>query len=88
MSTQFGLRKNKGTTHAMFIARRIQEFAERAGLPGTMIFLDWEKAFEKVDHEMLITVLESYKLLSKSVTLIKHMYSHPMSRVEVGRVKS
>ena len=43
MSTQFGLRKDKSTTQAMYVARREQEFAERAGLPGTMIFLDWER---------------------------------------------
>ena len=31
MKTQFGFRTGKGTSHALFIARRLQEFAERAG---------------------------------------------------------
>ena len=43
MGTQFGFRAGRRTTHAIHIARRIQEFAERAGIVGTMIFLDWEQ---------------------------------------------
>ena len=59
---QFGFRKGKSTTHAMFVARRIQEYAERAGLPGTMIFLDWEQAFDKIKHDMLLNVLDAYSV--------------------------
>ena len=57
--TQFGFRKGKSATQAMRIARRIHEYAERAGLPGTMVFLDWEITFDKVQHEWLLEVLES-----------------------------
>ena len=71
MSTQFGFRKDKSTTQAMDVARRVQEFAERAGLPGTMIFLVREEAFDKVNHKQLIRVLESYQLPSKIVSIIK-----------------
>ena len=69
--TQFGFRKGKSTTQAMYIARRIQEYAERAGLPGTMIFLDWEKAFDKIKHDRLLEVLDSYQVPSKQKKIEK-----------------
>lgn len=53
----------------MAVARRIQECAERAGLPGTMIFLDWEKAFDKVDQQMMFKVMESYRISGANVDI-------------------
>jgi hypothetical protein len=88
MKTQYGFRKKKSTTHAMFIARRIQEYAERAGLPGTMIFLDWEKAFDKIKHDLLIEVLESYCVPTKLLNLIKNIYEQPKFKVEIEGVES
>ena len=45
--TQFGFREKRSTVDAIFIARRIQELAERRGDTGLMLLLDWEKAFDK-----------------------------------------
>ena len=39
--TQFGFRKAKPTTQAVFIARRLQDYAERMGFNGALLFLDW-----------------------------------------------
>ena len=57
---QFGFRRGKRTTLDLYVARRIQDYAERAWFPGIMIFLDWEKAFDKLGHNMLFEVLDSY----------------------------
>ena len=75
-------------TQAMFIARRIQEYAERAGLPGTMIFLDWEQAFDKLQHEWLLDVLESYQIPKQIQELIKQMYKEPRFKDEIDGVES
>ena len=88
MTTQYGSRKNKSTTHALFIARRIQEFAERAGLPGTLVLLDWEKAFDKVDHDMLLKAIKSYNVPDKIIELLESLYAAPEFFVEVEGVKS
>ena len=58
MKTQYGFRKNKSTINALFVAKRMQEYAERAGHQGMMILLDWEKAFDKISHEWLFKALE------------------------------
>ena len=83
MDTQYGLRREKSTLHALHIARRIQEYAERAGLPGTMVFLDWGNAFDKISHEWLMHVIESYRIPDKFTGLIAHIYENPMFKVEI-----
>ncbi len=55
--TQFGSRANKSTSQALFIARRIQDLAEESGQNIILTFLDWEKAFDKVDQKRLIEAL-------------------------------
>ena len=86
--TQFGFRKGKGTTQAIYVARRIQEFAERNGLRAQFIFLDWEKAFDKISHKYLIKALESYGLPRGIIGMIKAMYQNPVFYVEVDGVRS
>ena len=44
----FGFRGKQSTPQAMFICRRLQDIIERSDDKMTMIFLDWEKAFDKV----------------------------------------
>jgi len=87
-NNQFGFRKGKSTTQAIYIARRIQEFAERAGLRGQMIFLDWEKAFDKIEQEWMLKALESFGLEEKHLRLIKRLYANPTFFVEVEGTKS
>lgn len=62
MAMQFGFRARSSTTHAIHIAKRINKFAKRAGISGTMIFLDWETAFDKITHEMFMKTIDSFKL--------------------------
>ena len=47
--TQFGFRKKKSISQALFIVRRFMDMAERQGTNLTLVLLDWEKAFDKVD---------------------------------------
>lgn len=48
---QFGFRRHRSTTHALFVARRIQDIGEQTGDNLIITLLDWEKAFDKVSHE-------------------------------------
>ena len=51
MNTQYGFRKSRSTLDALFVAKRMQEYSERAGQTGMTILLDWEKAFDKITHK-------------------------------------
>ena len=88
MATQYGFRKQKSTIDALFIARRIQEFAERGGWPGTLVLLDWEKAFDKVNHGMLLEAIASYNVPNKIMDLLKSLYDVPEFYVEVEGARS
>lgn len=41
--TQYGLRPKKSTSHAIYLIRRLQDYAEAHGEKLHMVFLDWEK---------------------------------------------
>ena len=43
--TQYGFRPAKSTAHAIYVVRRIQEYAESTGNELYMTLLDWEKNF-------------------------------------------
>ena len=59
--TQFGFRKGRSTSEALFCVRRLQDLGE-AGLENIIpIFLDWEKAFDKVSHTKPVWVAWTFK---------------------------
>ena len=86
--TQFGFRKGKGTTQAIYVARRLQEFAERVGLRAQFVFLVWEKAFDKIFHGWLMEALKSYGLPEGILKMSGAIYENPMFYVEVDGDKS
>ena len=57
-STQFGFRPGRSTSHAIYIIRRVQDFAEMKGTKLSLALLDWEKAFDKIQHDKLLLALE------------------------------
>ncbi|MDA8583201.1 reverse transcriptase family protein [bacterium] len=79
--TQFGFRANKSTAQALFIARRLQDYAESSGEGLIFVFLDWEKAFDKINHHRLIEALERLNIPTKVINVIKALYSQPSFRV-------
>ena len=52
--TQYGFRKKRSTSHALFVARRIQDIFEESGDNVGLVLLDREKAFDKIDQKRLI----------------------------------
>ena len=77
MKTQYGFRGNRSTVDALFIARRIQEYAEQADQTGLMLLLDWEKALDKVDHEWLIRALKAFNIPVEIMRIIEGLYKNP-----------
>ena len=41
-----------------------------------MVFLDWEKAFDKVSHQALKKTLERFNLYKKIVNMVMALYRH------------
>ena len=57
IKTQFGFRTGQSTKYPLFIVRRIQDRAEASGEDLTMIFIVWEKAFDRVKQDKLIEAM-------------------------------
>ena len=86
--TQFGFRRHRSTTHALFVARRIQDIGEQTGDNLIITLLDWEKAFDKVSHERMLQALERLNIPPKILKVIKSLYSSPSFRVKHDRFTS
>ena len=57
---QFGFRKNRGCTYAIFALRQLSETTISYDENLAMCFVDQEKAFDRVDRSLLWRVLEQY----------------------------
>ena len=67
-SNQFGFRKNNSTTNALIqITEMIKESIDN-GKYGCRIFIDLRKAFNTVNHEILLMKLEHYGIRNNMLT--------------------
>ena len=71
MATQFGFRKHKSTSHAIFTARRLQDISEKSKPASTLLLLDWEKAFDKISQHKMLEVLRRLHVPDKIYQLIR-----------------
>ena len=87
-STQFGFRKSKSCAHALHIVRRIIDYAEMCSENVITIFLDWEKAFDKVDHKRLVEALRRLKIPEHYLDIIQNLYENPCFQAKYDNDKS
>lgn len=74
---QYGFRKGKSTSNALFIARRLQDIAESSKEPLILMLLDWEKAFDKVYHDELLGALRRMNVPDDMINMIVALYKEP-----------
>ncbi len=82
--TQYGFRHDRSTSQAIFLARRLLDLSEVDHSSLTLILLDWEKAFDKIDHERLTEALRRAGIPNRLLRLIKAIYSEPKFQVKAG----
>ncbi|KAL1446126.1 hypothetical protein WDU94_014018 [Cyamophila willieti] len=71
---QFGFRKGKGTRDAMGCMRMISERMMDVNKDVYVCFIDWEKAFDRVEWNILLRVLKEIELNWKDRRLIRELY--------------
>jgi len=79
---QFGFRADHSTNEPLFITRRLQDYFETCGDNFFMLFLDWEKAFDKVDQKLLIKAISRLNLPSKIIKVLEYFYLSPKFRIK------
>ena len=50
---------------------------ESSGDRIVFLFLDWEKAFDKIDHDQLMKAISRFNLPEKILRIIKSLYDFP-----------
>uniref|UniRef100_A0A8D8R6E3 Craniofacial development protein 2 n=1 Tax=Cacopsylla melanoneura TaxID=428564 RepID=A0A8D8R6E3_9HEMI len=71
---QFGFRKGKGTRDAMGCMRMMGERMIDVDKNLYVCFIDWEKAFDRVEWNILLRVLKEIELNWKDRRLIRELY--------------
>ena len=83
-STQYGFRRGRSTTEPMFILRRMQDLVHaKKNRALHLVFLDWSKAFDKVDTRCLPTVLRRFGVPEKMIQVIEALVESPTFRVSM-----
>jgi len=88
-NTQFGFRRGRSTAEPIFIVRRIQDLIYgRQNQALHLLFLDWAKAFDRVDTACLRTVLGRYGIPAKVCNVVCALVSEPVFQVSMSGSRS
>jgi len=85
---QFGFRKNHSTTHAVLSIVNNIQCAIEANEYSCGIFLDLSKAFDTVNHQILLTKLNHYGIFGTAGNWFLSYLSNRKQFVTIGNIKS
>lgn len=86
--TQFGFREGLGTREALFTITVLLQKCREYNKDVYVCFIDFKKAFDKVQHDKLIENLKSIKLDPSDIQLIKNIYYNQTAVVRVEDIKT
>jgi hypothetical protein len=74
----------RSTMEAIFLIRQLIERCMDQKKGMYMIFIDLENAYDKVPRNVMWWVLQTHKVSSKYITLIKDMYDNVVTSVRIS----
>jgi hypothetical protein len=81
---QFSFMLGRLTMKVIFLIRQLMERCREQKKDLHMIFIDLEKAYDKVPRNVMWWALQKHKVLLKYITLIKDMYDNVMTSVRTS----
>lgn len=78
---QFGFMPGRGTTEAIFALRQLCEKYRRVHKNLHMVFIDLEKAYDRVPRKVLWWAMEEKRVPEKYVRIVKGMYESASTNV-------
>ena len=85
---QFGFRKNHSTSHAIIALVEKVSKALDTGKCVVGVFLDLKKAFDTVDHDILLNKLDRYGIKANILSWFRSYISNRSQYVEYNNQKS
>ena len=81
---QFGFMPGRSTIEAIFLLRQVMERYREQKKDLHMVFIDLEKAYDKIPRNVMWWALEKHKVPTKYVALIKDMYNKVVTSVRTN----
>jgi hypothetical protein len=81
---QFGFMSERSTIEAIFLISQLMERCREQKKDLHMIFIDLEKAYDKVTRDVMWWDLQKHRVSSKYITLIKDMYDNVVTSVRTS----
>ena len=81
---QYGFKKGKGTRNAIFVLKMIIERAIEVQKDLYLCYIDFQKAFDTVEHGKMMEMLEEIGLDGKDTRLIRNLYWEQKATVQIG----
>ena len=81
---QMGFRKGRGCTDAIFALRQLGEKVIEDDRELTVVFVDQEKTFDRVNRDKLWQTLELYNIQGQLLDSIRAIYANSMSAVRTS----
>jgi hypothetical protein len=81
---QFGFMSKRSTMEAIFLIRQLMERCREQKKDLHMIFINLQKAYDKVSKNVMWWALQKHKVSSKYITLIKDMYDNVVTSVRTS----
>jgi hypothetical protein len=72
---QFGFMSGRSTMEVIFLIKHVMERYKELKKDFHMVFIDMEKAYDKIPKKLMWWALDKHKVPTKYVTLIKDMYN-------------
>ena len=85
---QNGFRMNRRGEDNMFIVREMIEMCNRECRKGFFAFLDIEKAYDRVNRNVLFKVLRKCGMSDKIVKIIESMYENTKAKYNLGDIET
>ena len=87
-SDQFGFRKGHSTNHALHRSVDAITNANSGGLHVLGIFIDLSKAFDTLDHRILLSKLDNYGIRGQALQLLKSYLTNRSQYISIFDQKS
>ena len=84
---QFGFRQGRRAIDCVFILNTAIENARKNRIPLYVCYVDFQKAFDNVKHDLLWGKLAELGLSRKMLVILQSMYSTATSRLKVSATK-